>query len=229
MGFSACALWLALAAPAAGKAAPPTLQQAIPLFDNFADAAAEDAFRAILAAKPRRETAARAHLYLGLVAVNQLKIDQALDEFRAALLSDATLDLIRGASPKARLAFAEARRDLEGQLATPVPPPEAPAPASTPPVDVPWTEAQEPPPSHSHALGITLLAIGAACAGTAIYGGVDLLEYQSQVSTANQSPRTVTFDPAVASSRGQANFWAAAWIPFAVVGAAGVAAGIFIW
>jgi hypothetical protein len=58
---------------------------------------------------------------------------------------------------------------------------------------------------------------------------VDLQAYQSQVVSANQHPATAVFDSSFASSQSQAGFWAVAWIPFAVVGAAGIATGIFTW
>ncbi|HUB05838.1 MAG TPA: hypothetical protein VMB50_02495 [Myxococcales bacterium] len=220
---------LALVQPALA-AERPTLARAIALYENFEDAKATRLLHELLRHAPPRDVAGKAHLYLGLIAINRLDTDTALAEFKAALLIQPTLDLIRGASPKARLAFDEARRSLDRQLQT-----EAAAPAAAPPpapqglIDV---TAETPPPAppprvgHSHALAITLGAIGLVAAGVGTYGGIDLLTYNSAVNgTAKGTPYT----PALQSARSQAGFWAVAWIPFVVAGALGLGAGVLTW
>src|ERR1700677_4948112 len=69
---AAAALLLGVAIAGAARAdQAPAVTHAIALYQSFEDAKAARAFRAILAAAPSRAVAAKAHLYLGLIAVNQ--------------------------------------------------------------------------------------------------------------------------------------------------------------
>ena len=172
---------LGLSAPAAAQDSRRSLGQAILLFENFEDAKAEAIFRALLRHAPSRAVAGKAHLYLGLIAMNELDSDRAMEEFKAALLVEPALDFVRGGSPKARLAFEEARHALEGQLRSSEPetPPRpalaappatvAPEAAVSPPVQ---TQAAVAVPRSSHALAIALGAVGLVAAGVGIYGGI---------------------------------------------------------
>src|SRR5580700_9988254 len=97
----------------AAGAAPgpaPTLSAAIEAYEALDDGRAIDAFQRILAENPPREIAGKAHLYLGLLAFNSLHADLAAIEFRKAIETDPAIDLPLYSSPKATLAFAEARR-----------------------------------------------------------------------------------------------------------------------
>lgn len=223
---------LSLSAPAAAHDSRQSLGQAILLFENFEDAKAEAIFRALLRHSPSRAMAGKAHLYLGLIAMNQLDSDRAMEEFKAALLVEPALDFVRGGSPKARLAFEEARHALEGQLRSSEPetparpaaaPPAAPEAAVSSPAPPPAGAAK---PRSSHALAITLGAVGVVAAGLGIYGGVDVLDYNSQVSSTHGG---TLFTPQLQSAQSQAGFWAVAWIPFAVAGALGLGAGVLTW
>jgi len=98
----------------------PSLNKAISLFNNLNDAGAARELRALLKRGPSDTEAARAHIYLGLIALNAIHAKEARDEFKQALTIDPMLELPRRASPKARLAFAEARHDLQVEMARPV-------------------------------------------------------------------------------------------------------------
>jgi hypothetical protein len=217
-------LLLSLTAPnAAPVDSRQTLAQAIKLFQNFEDARAEAVFRELLGHTPPRAVAGKAHLYLGLIAINRVDADAAIAEFRRALLSDPTIDLVPGSSPKARLAFDEARRS---ELEAPSPP----AQPVSPTVLAPASSAEENATAKrasGHALAITLGALGIVAAGVGVYGGVDLLEYNSQVSSSTKG--SVRYSSQLQSAGSQAGFWAVAWIPFVVAGALGIGAGVLTW
>jgi hypothetical protein len=211
-------LLLSLAAPrAAGPDPRLALAQAIRLFDNFDDARAAAAFRELLRHPAPRQVAGKAHLYLGLIAINRLDTDRAMEEFKTALLVEPTLDFVSNGSPKARLAFDEARHALERQLHDLTP-------------EIPASAVNEGNPTDatsgsSHALALTLGAVGLVAAGVGIYGGVDLLSYNNSVNAA-VGYKATQFNPSAAS---QAGFWAAAWIPFVVAGALGLGAVPLTW
>ncbi len=223
-------LLLSLAAPGAEADSHRTLAQAIKLFESFDDAKAAAMFHELLRHAPPRAVAGKAHLYLGLIDINGLDVDGAIEEFKAALLVDPTVELVQSGSPKARLAFDEARHALEGQLrseparAVAAPPPNPASVSDT--VLNPYDEANAKHGA-SHALGITLGAVGVAALGVGIYGGVDLLEYNSQVGSATRG--SVRYSSGLQSAGSQAAFWAVAWIPFVVAGALGVGAGALTW
>lgn len=214
-------LLLCLAAPQAASPDPRfALARAINLFDNFDDTHAAAAFREVLRHPAPRQVAGKAHLYLGLIAINRLDTDRAMEEFKTALLVEPTLDFVPSGSPKARLAFDEARHALERQLHSTVT--EAPAGA------VDDGNAAEAKPGSNHALAITLGALGLVAVGVGIYGGANLLSYNNSVN-AVQGYKATQYSPQLQSSASQASFWAAAWIPFVIAGAAGLGAVPFTW
>ncbi len=231
------ALVVILGAPDATHDPGRMLARAVALVQNFDDAKAEPILRELLRHSPSRPVAGRAHLYLGIIAMNAVDTERAMEEFKKALLIEPALDFVRGGSPKARLAFEEARHALEGQLRSEEPEAQPPlasraglaTPASAAPLD-PYAEssiaAREP--RSGHALAITLGAVGLVALGVGVYGGVDLLDYNSSVSTANAGT-TTPFTSQLQSSRSQAGFWAVAWIPFVVAGALGLGAGALTW
>jgi hypothetical protein len=256
-------------AAAARAGPPPTLSHAIALYESFEDVKATRVFRAILEGQPSRAVAAQAHLYLGLIAVNQLDVERAIREFKLGLTDDPTLDVGRGTSPKARLTFQEARRELERQLSqTPnasgaalASPPmvlaptspsqesgsearpsasenrtvevESAAPAAVAPA--PESEEQdlklhtaEAPRWHSPALALLFGGVGLASGVLAIYGGVEVVNYNSLVSSANGKPGSVSY-PQTLGPQSAAQGWAPWVIPLAVLGVLGVTGGIFTW
>jgi hypothetical protein len=125
------------------------LERGIGLFENFKDSEAAVVFRRVLTRSPPGSLAAKARLYLGLIAFNAIDPDEAKVQFRHALEANPAAELPRQASPKAKLAFDQVRRDLsketaaaaEAPAATPWEAagamPEAAAPAPVPPVAAP--------------------------------------------------------------------------------------------
>jgi hypothetical protein len=121
-GLPRIATVLILLASGPARAAPaPSLDEAVGWYQAMDDARAADAFARILAAAPPGEVAAKAHLYLGLIAFNAFHPDQARAEFEKAILANPAIDLPPTVSPKARIAFAEARRNVTRELEAPEP------------------------------------------------------------------------------------------------------------
>ncbi len=229
--------------PAGGAPARSTpqaaLQAAVRLFEGFKDDQAAAALRTLLARSPPASVAAKAHVYLGLIALNAGDADSAKSEFAAALRADVLVDLPPGQSPKARLAFGQVRSALVAQgeaSATPTKPPEAadstalipafdtaPAAATAPAAGV-----EQAAPSGSHVAAYVLGAATLVLAGVAIYGGVEVHNITSTVNTANSagagSKPTYSND-----ARGPASFWAVAWPVAAGLSAAGVVGTVLTW
>jgi hypothetical protein len=84
----------------------------------------------------------RCHLYLGIIALNTLNAVEARAEFQKAISIDPTAELPVSASPKARLVYGEAQKELAQSSQLPTPTGE-PAPSS---VLVVPTEPKEPAP-----------------------------------------------------------------------------------
>ena len=180
----------------------------------------------LLRCDPPRAVAGKAHLYLGLIALNWLDTDRAMAEFKTALLIDPTVNLARNGSPKARLALEEVRHSLEGQLRAPE------SQALTSPADAEAALAAGKPspakPLWDHPLALTLGGLGLVALEVGVYGGIDLIGYNQSVGQANVSGGT-PFTPGLQSARSQASFWAAAWIPFVIAGALGLGASAWTW
>jgi hypothetical protein len=212
-----------------------SLDDAVQFFESFDDERAALKFRALLAGSPPGEIAAKAHLYLGLIAFDNIKPDLAKLEFRRALEANPGVDVPPKTSPKARLAFAAALHnfelEMEGAAAAPKRPRMEPAPAAATAVSPAEVEGATAPRSHTAAyvLGGLTLALGAV----AIYGGIDLVNYNSMVNTGNGSGGsalrpTYTSDQ-LASGRGQASFWAIGWPVSAGLAAAGLVGTFLTW
>ena len=221
--------------PTAGPAARPApavaLREAIKLFNAFQDDKAAAALRDLLKHAPPGQVASKAHLYLGLIAFNHFDPDVAKAEFRHALEINPANDLPLEASPKARTAFAEARRDFDADLARGVqgPPPPQMAPAAATAAPVATTAAVETAPaSHSHVAAYILGAATLVLAGLAVYGGVEVLNYNSTVSAANAAApgSKPTYS---ADAHGPASFWAVGWPVATGLGAAGVVGTVLTW
>jgi hypothetical protein len=216
-------LWSLAAPPAAQPDPRLELEQGIRLFGSFQDSKAAVILQQLLRHDPPRAVAGKAHLYLGLIALNWLDTDRAMAEFKTALLIDPTVDLARNGSPKARLALEEVRHSLEGQLGVPdsqaLAPPESAVAAGTP---------SPTKPLWDHPLALTLGGLGLVALGVGVYGGIDLFSYNQSVGQANAGSGT-PFTPGLQSARSQASFWAAAWIPFVIAGALGLGASAWTW
>ncbi|MHB8417260.1 MAG: tetratricopeptide repeat protein [Myxococcales bacterium] len=192
------------------------LATAIQLFESFDDERAAAALHRLVERHPPSALAARAHVYLALIALNDVRPDAAHEEFKRALRTDPLIELPLGSSPKARLAFSEAQHDLrfEMQLGSPA----APAAASA---------ISQPPVSRRHpsALAWTLIALGIAAEAVAAYGAY---EVQSYHSLAGAPPGTISQTALKASFAG-ANAWKDVWIPVAVGGGLLGGGAAFAW
>ena len=85
--------------------------------NNFEDDRAFQIFTRLLAEGPPSGIAAKAHVYLGMIDFNRLDIDRAREEFRRAVTIDPSMEPPLTMSPKARLAFDEARRSVTAEYA----------------------------------------------------------------------------------------------------------------
>ncbi|HUB08804.1 MAG TPA: caspase family protein, partial [Myxococcales bacterium] len=168
---------LAEVGQAKGGGAAAALARAVQLFEKFDDVRAASAFRAILRSGPPDPIAAKAHAYLGLIAFNELRLADARQEFRAALEADPAVDIpTEDASPKARVAFAQAQQEAEQ-----APPPPVPRPAAAraplivaPPSNRSVETAVAMPPAHPlRTASYWVLGGAAIAAGVGLYFGVD--------------------------------------------------------
>ncbi len=106
------------APPLSGPAATAALDHAVRQFETFDDVKAATELHALLMRSPPASVAAKAHIYLGLIALNQTDSESAKAEFMNAVAADVVVDLPIGQSPKAEILFAEARRAIaSGPLA----------------------------------------------------------------------------------------------------------------
>jgi hypothetical protein len=205
------------------------LDDAVHLFESFEDSRAAAELTSLLRHSLPGEIAAKAHLYLGLIALNASKPDEVKAEFRHALEANPGIELPRDASPKARLAFGEVRHALMAEFeagGARANEPFTAAPAAS-------AETQRARTSHSHAVAYILGAATVVFAGVAVYGGIQLLNYNSMVSSGNSSVGSGAKPPysldQLNSARGPASFWAVGWPVSAALGAAGVAGTILTW
>ncbi len=225
--------------PMAAGAAPSmqgALDRAIKLFESFEDEEAGAAFAALLERSPPGEIAARAHLYLGLIAFNAFKPDLAKAEFRQALAANFAEELPQQVSPKARATFAQVRRDVMAELeggASPKARHQAPQPApaattSVPDAAVSGTETTAPAPTHSHTAAYMLGSATLLLAAVAVYGGVEVLNYSSMVGAGTTSKPVYSLDQ-LQSAKGPASFWAVGWPVAAGLAAAGAVGTGLTW
>ncbi len=227
-------------APASFQAA---LDEAVELFDSFEDERAAMKFHALLANKLPGQIASKAHLYLGLIALNAFEPDDAKAEFRRALEANPAADLPPQASPKARLAFGEVRRDLSAEVEGTAPGPrrarnavQAAVPSRPEPAAAaaaPTAQREQEPPGHSHTAAYVIGAATVVLAALAIYGGVEVLDYNSAVSAGNSYAGTGTNPPnswsGLSSAKSSASFWAVGWPVAAGLAAAGVVGAVLTW
>ncbi|HUB07446.1 MAG TPA: hypothetical protein VMB50_10605 [Myxococcales bacterium] len=170
-------------------AAPPSLAHAIAAFNNFQDDEAAVELERIVRFNPTSEDAAKAHLYLGLIALNALDSKRARKEFEAALAIEPTLEVPYEASPKARVVFDQAQKEFAAE-SNRVPrraAPSGPVGVQGNPVPVVVEGNGAPSAPRSKVPGIVLSALAAATLGVGVGFGVA----QSQtlkVSDASQIP-----------------------------------------
>ncbi len=108
--FTVCCTVALLGASTVARAAlAGRLADGIQLYEDEHDPEASAILHALLAAAPPAPIAAKAHVYLGLIAFNALATPEALAEFSLAIQADAAVELPRDCSPKARIAFTQAQ------------------------------------------------------------------------------------------------------------------------
>ena len=94
------------------------------------DSRAKMLLQELLRHSPPASIAVQCHLYLGIIALNTLDPAEAKAEFKRAIAVDPTAELPVTASPKARLVYGEAQKELAQTEQLPTPPAEEPAPAT---------------------------------------------------------------------------------------------------
>ncbi len=139
MGAVVLAGALLVSARGAAGGAPPevALSRAVRLYGDLQGEEAAALLRRLLRRQAPPGVCARAHLYLGLIALNfQADSDGAKAEFGKAMAADPLVELPVGVGPKARIVFEQARREVAfaprpAVAPAPVSPP-APAPGGPP-------------------------------------------------------------------------------------------------
>jgi hypothetical protein len=96
------------------------LDAGVRALNNFEDDHAFRILTRLLTQQPPSAIAAKAHVYLGMIAFNRLDIDGAREEFRKAVTIDPSMEPPLTMAPKARLAFSEARRAVTVDFARPL-------------------------------------------------------------------------------------------------------------
>jgi hypothetical protein len=90
------------------------LARAVQMYEALDSEKARQLLLGLLANHPAEAEAARAHLYLGLIAIDGIQLDVARSELRKALTTDPTLELPFSASPKAHVVFGQVRQEING-------------------------------------------------------------------------------------------------------------------
>jgi hypothetical protein len=107
------------------------------------DSRAKVLLEELLRHSPPASIAVQCHLYLGIIALNTLDPAEAKAEFKRAIAVDPTAELPVTASPKARLVYGEAQKELSQTEQLPNPPAGEAAPASAAAATEPTTPAPE--------------------------------------------------------------------------------------
>jgi hypothetical protein len=112
----------------------------------------------------------------------------------------------------------------------------APSPASpaagTVAAPVPAAAIEAPPPEpshHSHVPAILVGVAGLACAGVAVFGLVQVLHYDSEVSSINSHQYGQFTQQQFNSDKSSAALWQPLGIGLAVAGAAGLTGAVILW
>lgn len=189
------------------------LEEAVRSFNNFDDAKAAEQLRMVLAYLPSPDVAAKAHLYLGLIAFNAHELERAQKEFQLAVRLNSSIELREG-SPKARIALEEARAAVlkelgeQRRLFT----------EDVRPVETPRT----------HLLALTLGGVALVTAAVAVAGAFEMVSYTSTMNQVANGTLTETADVGIAQ-QSNAQAWEVATIVCAIVAAAGVTGTVLTW
>jgi hypothetical protein len=215
--------------PQAGAEAQ--LEAALSALNDFDDAHAHRLLTELLTLDPPVAIAAKAHLYLGLIEFNGLDTTRARAEFQRAVEIDPAVEPPMTMSPKARMAFSEARRKVSQELAQPIAPAKAAAPKAAPAAATGTGPSSEPPaekPASSHVLFWSLGSAGVVAGGFALYGLGQILDYNSLASKANSAKRAES-STQIAPALANAQTWQPWSIALGIAGVALVTTAIFLW
>ncbi len=209
--------------PAAAEA---QLDSGIRAMNDFDDALAHRIFTRLLAGGPPVAIAAKAHLYLGILDFNGLDTARAREEFKRAVEIDPAVEPPITMGPKARLAFDEARRTISSEYATP----ETREPAARAPPGAVAPEASTAAEGgKSHALGWTLGAGGVVLGAIAVFGLVQIVNYDSLASQVNAGAKKAYSSTEVAPALANAQSWQPWSIALGIAGVAAVTTAAFVW
>ncbi|HUB05911.1 MAG TPA: hypothetical protein VMB50_02870 [Myxococcales bacterium] len=139
-------------------AAAPSLDHALARYHDLDEVGAERELHDLLETHPPARTAAIAHVYLGILAMEvEFDSTRAEAEFRRAVALEPTVDIPLTAAPKERMIFLRAQRaEIDAETRGPV-------------AQLPAAAVTEAPPRRSHAAA---WALGGSGAGAAIAGTV---------------------------------------------------------
>ncbi len=144
-------LLLAAARPAVAKSTSPqiaALKKAIRFVARLEDDRAKTLLDELLRHAPPAAIAVRCHVYLGIIALNKLNASEARAEFKKAITIDPTAELPVTASPKARLVYGEAQKQLADASQLPTAPEgEQAAPSTAPPSEPTQASSDAAPPA----------------------------------------------------------------------------------
>jgi hypothetical protein len=197
-----------LIALAALSQPPASLDRGVELYREMKPKEARAVLKELLGRHPRTAEAAKAHLYLGLIAFvsdDDIDIDGARLEFRQSLSLDPTLELPLGVSPKIRVVFEQIRGQLVGSLDARPPTSVlvlAPAPAAA----TAEASASASPRGPAPVSVWVLLGLGAAAGVTGLVFGVisngpaAQAQTTASASTAQSLQNQTTTDRIVADS-----------------------------
>jgi Tfp pilus assembly protein PilF len=227
----AAALLLGSSSGVSPASARAQLDAGVKALNNFDNAQARRIFTRLLAESPPSSIAAKVHVYLGIIEFDGLDTDRAREEFQRAVEIDPAVELPLTASPKARMAFSEARRKVSAELAQPYAQPPAPGPDASVPA-----EAVEPfaaqSVSHGHTAAYVLGSVAIVGVALAIIGVVYIENFESLQGKLRTDPTYTEYqaDTATAVSEGPtAQIWEGVAIAAGAVAlGAGTGAG-FAW
>lgn len=185
---------------------------AIGHYRNLDDEGATALLNAVLAGKISSEQAAQAHMYLGLIAFNALRAEDAREQFKLALAASPYAEIPTDASPKAKLLLAQIRAELlqESQSAAET--------TERPPAEA---TAVQPAPTETRAgrwYAWVTAAAAAAALGVGVGFGVAQAGAQAGLKTVMDASQATSLGQAVARDGLIAD------VLFGVGGAAGIAA-----
>lgn len=189
------------------------LEEAVRSFNNFDDAKAAEQLRMVLAYLPSPDVAAKAHLYLGLIAFNAHELERAQKEFQLAVRLDFEHRASRGLTQGAHRARGGARGGAER------------AGGTTPPLHGGRETGGD---TRTHLLALTLGGVALVTAAVAVAGAFEMVSYTSTMNQVANGTLTETADVGIAQ-QSNAQAWEVATIVCAIVAAAGVTGTVLTW